>query len=98
MLLLSLIYGADWSNFLPVFEKGVYPVVEGTINFMAYPNSEVALSLFLVPLMKNKQAYKKALIHSTWITGITLVLLTALYRTPDTAGPVQYSAGDECLG
>lgn len=78
MLLLSLIYGADWSNFLPVFEKGVHPVVEGTINFMAYPNSEVALSLFLVPLMKNKQAYQKALIHSTWITGITLVLLTAL--------------------
>lgn len=45
---------------------------------MAYPNSEFALSLFLVPLMKNKQAYQKALIHSLWITGIALLLLTAL--------------------
>lgn len=29
--LLSLMHGADWSNFLPVFEKGVHPVFEGTI-------------------------------------------------------------------
>lgn len=78
LLLISLVYGADWSNFLPMFEKGVLPVTKGTVMFVAYPNSEVALSLFLVPFIKNKPAYRKALYNSTWITGIALLLLTVL--------------------
>ncbi|MBW4083033.1 endospore germination permease [Paenibacillus sp. S150] len=78
MLLLSLLPGADWSSFLPMFEQGAEPLFKGTAMFMAYPYSEVALSLFLAPFIKNKQSYKKALIHSTWITGIALLLLTVL--------------------
>lgn len=78
LLLASLIHGTDWSNFLPLFEKGVMPVSKGTVMYLAYPNSEVVLSLFLAPLIKNKQTFKKALINSTWISGSVLLLLTVL--------------------
>lgn len=46
--------------------------------FLGYPSSEVALSLFLVPFIKDKASYKKALVHSTWITCAALLLLTVL--------------------
>lgn len=78
LFLLSLLHGAEWTNFLPVFEKGGQPVFQGTIMFLGYPNSEVALSLFLVPFLKDKASYRKALVHSTWITSIALLLLTVL--------------------
>lgn len=78
LLLLSLVYGAEWTGFLPVLEHGAAPVVQGTIMFLGYPSSEAALSLFLVPLITDKSAYLKALLHSTWITSVALLLLTVL--------------------
>lgn len=78
LLLLSLGYGAEWTGFLPVLEHGVIPVAHGTVMFMGYPSSEVALSLFLVPLLADKSAYQKALLHSSWINSMALLLLTVL--------------------
>ncbi|AIQ46574.1 hypothetical protein R70723_12345 [Paenibacillus sp. FSL R7-0273] len=78
VLLLSLLHGAEWDNFLPVMEDGIRPVLHGSVMFLAYPNSEIALSLFLAPYIKNKKTYSKALWHSTWLTGLGLLLLTVM--------------------
>ncbi|WP_238652889.1 GerAB/ArcD/ProY family transporter [Paenibacillus piscarius] len=76
LLLLSLVHSTEWTSFLPVLEHGGQPVFQGIMMFVGYPNSEVALSLFLIPLLQDQSAYRRALRHSTWITSVALLLLT----------------------
>ncbi|WP_157643566.1 GerAB/ArcD/ProY family transporter [Paenibacillus camerounensis] len=78
VLLLSLLHGAEWNRLLPFLDNGAGPVLHGTTMFIGYPNSEIALSLFLAPFIQSKQTYRKALWQSSILTGLGLLFLTIM--------------------
>ena len=62
---------------LPIAEYGWKPIVRASITLLAFPYLEVPLFLALVPYLKNAQAWRKAVLRSSLISGAMYLVMMA---------------------
>ncbi|SJZ91110.1 GerAB/ArcD/ProY family transporter [Selenihalanaerobacter shriftii] len=75
-LFLILLPEYDVSNFLPILERGITPVIKAAFSITTFPFGEVVLFLMIFPALNEKDELFKTSYLATAIMGMILFIIT----------------------
>ena len=78
MLVVFLIPQIKFLNFQPILEKGIKPVINGSLPYIGTPTLELVAFLMLFPYVNRTKNSKRAFLVGNVIGGTALIIVTML--------------------
>ena len=78
LLVLLLIPQIEFQNTLPIFEKGIKPIIAGALPFIGTPTLELVALLMIFPFVNRTKDAKRAFLVGYFIGGIALIVISML--------------------
>jgi spore germination protein KB len=70
-----LLPSIEWNNVQPLMEKGIGPVLHGSISTTAYPFAELVVMLMIIPQVNNRLAVRSSFVKGALLGGLLIGLI-----------------------